>query len=115
MLNTVLRPTISALRYTCFNSAGVFQFALRTTAYQDSRLAFASGCCCQNCSSAPRLMIRMANHVLIMRTSCQAVLAIMKILGTRLRVVLKLGADGMLSFVSGARAQGCAMERFWLR
>ena len=58
ILKTVLRPTQSAFGYTCFNSPGVFQSALRTTAYQDSRLAFASECSRQNASRAPRFMTR---------------------------------------------------------
>src|SRR5712692_9283805 len=71
MLNAVLRPTKSALGYTCFSSAGVFQFALRTTPYHASRLAFASGCRCQKCSRAPRFMMRIETQVLTMRTWSQ--------------------------------------------
>jgi hypothetical protein len=59
MLKTVRRPTKSALWYTCFISAGVFQLAVRTTEYQDSRLALESGCLSQKRSNAPRLIMRM--------------------------------------------------------
>src|SRR5258708_32547843 len=49
---------MSAWGYTRFISDGVFQRAWRTTAYQDSRPACESACLCQNCSRAPRLMMR---------------------------------------------------------